>query len=129
MLTETDKQVLTKLIWECWHTYLQESGSVYRCSCGQPGPLEWMISHSAALNRSFTTWDDFGKVRDALVSQGLWEDFYMFATKTYKDRGNINWKGVEDWAISQWIYQLHEHFCQLVAEFMEAKEARKRRDL
>lgn len=119
---EDQKRLLTEtLLKEEWHTHTKEDGCI-SVDLSTGWIKEKLICRKK--NRTFDTWQDLGDVKDALVKEGLWSDFYMFATIRYKDHFLFLWKDVAEHEVSCWLFNPTDnegkvHFCHLVAEFLE----------
>jgi hypothetical protein len=67
-------------------------------------------------NRTFTTWQDLGDLKDKLVEEGLWRKFEKFAVMAfYAPRGPDTLEGFTDWLFNP--IRLPE----LVAEFLKGR--------
>jgi len=70
-MTEEQRKIATEYLGECWHDKAG-SFSAYNpnkeCQCG-------LRSH----RRTFTTWKDFGDLKDAIVKKGEWGSFLLYA--------------------------------------------------
>ena len=127
-LTENQKRLLTEFLGECWHEYIKQpplekweidQGYIQTalCSCG---------SHSCLKsNRTFTTYQDLGDVKDKLVEKGLWRKFWWFSFE--KESKARKLASGEVFSFSEWDAWLfrptdesgNPHFCRLVSLFLE----------
>jgi hypothetical protein len=51
-----------------------------------------------------------------MVEKGVWEKFYMWSMKQYKDSFYLNWNMVGEHEVSAWLLTDPERFCRLVWE-------------
>lgn len=114
-LTEEQRKLLTEWLGESYHSYVFSREfamgfphDVSKCSCGLTGYSVREICTKA--NRTFTTWQDLGDLKEKLVEKGLDMEFGSYSYDVYFH--DINYSG-EDWA---W-YLDPIRFCHLVAEF------------
>lgn len=70
-LTEDDKKALVEYFGECWHitTVHHEIPILLTCSCGAEG---WPYP---CVNRTFTTWEDFGWLWEKCREKEWWSEF------------------------------------------------------
>jgi len=116
-----DMKLLTGFLGECWHkweyvsrTSLLSTDFRY-CSCEYPIKFDHngiVISHE---NRTFTTWQDLGDLKEKLVDKGLYDRFSFYAQKQLdKIPGpSGNRRRFDDWLLNP------RRFCQLVADFLK----------
>ena len=80
MLSDDQKKMLTEEIFgECWHKMerIHPGGIFKRChKCLRP---ESMGIH----NRTFTSWQDLGDLKENIVMMGEWESFLIYAASTF----------------------------------------------
>ena len=112
-----------------WHEpipipYLFPKMSYCSCVVRQSFSMEDMVFH-LKLNRTYTTWQDFGDVFEKLVEKGEWRDFYYFAEAAWlceqKEDGNdYDYNGI------QWLFSKtptgHYRLCELVSEWIRREE-------
>lgn len=75
-MTDEHRKMLTEMLGECWHegndneSVTDGSITIYlRCV---------KCSKSYVPNRTFTTWDDLGALKDKIVEMGKWGEFNEF---------------------------------------------------
>lgn len=114
-MNDDDKKLLTEFLGQCWHESNRTGRKPWDYStCKSCGAL---YKDQYWDRRTFTTWQDLGDLKGALVEKGLYADFYMHCTRMYKQTRTINWKWVDESSVSSWLY-LPARFCQLVADFI-----------
>jgi len=87
-MKDEDRKILTEFLGEKWHERIwrDEIGKpATLCSCGfDEGVLNLCVHLDAAANRTFDTWEDFGKLRDKIVEKEGWNWFVIFAIKEFQ---------------------------------------------
>lgn len=114
MLTDDDRKLLTEFLGECWH-----DGPIFREYI--PGvehiqfvELECSKCHGHYLkNRTFTTWQDTGDLKERLVEMGEWIGFKQFARMNHPECGGEDFI---DWLMDQ------IRFPELVAGWLKKRE-------
>lgn len=123
-MTDNDRKALTLFLGECWHEEIDSVehpiyGILHKCSCGA------VECEKSSLHRTFTTWDDLGQVKEALVKKGLWLRFAIYAYKVFQvSADNIPYMGFMEFGFMQWLIT-PDRFCDLAGEFMEGQHGSK----
>jgi hypothetical protein len=117
-LTDDEKKLLTELLGERWHDIELSfhDGMVSTCSCGAGGVKARM--ECPKNNRTFTTWQDLGDLKNKLAEKGLWQEFYQLCARNYKATRMVNWKWIDESSVSSWLINPGV-FIPLVAEFLK----------
>ena len=103
------RKALTEYLGECWHQMerIHPGGIFKRCyKCLKP-------ESEGITNRTFTTWEDLGALKNKLVEKGDWRDFFGFARNSW-DEANVN----------NWL-MVPARFCELVGEWLGKQEGGK----
>jgi hypothetical protein len=135
-MTDDQRKRLTEYLGECWHKgywycncckeEISPTRVTYQEQCDTCGQyVEWVS------NRTFTNWPDLGAVKEKLVEKGDW--FRRFksyaASKWLDDEDEMERYEISDVAAFMvWLFRPIDengkpHFCRLVAEWLEAKDA------
>jgi hypothetical protein len=106
---------LTEFLDECWNENAVILDAV------APYCMECRRSHGI---RTFTTWDDLGKVKDKLVEKGLFKiQFLTYAFCEYEEtvkNARLAKKLIRDDCYIAWLLN-PARFCQLVADFIRGE--------
>jgi hypothetical protein len=81
-LSDDDKKLLTEFLGECWHDRLipvHASGVCRHCNI-------YMDDWNDVIQRTFTTWQDLGDLKDKLVEKGMWWKFFVMIVEDYSDK-------------------------------------------
>jgi len=119
-MTDEDKKLLTEFLGECWHEYTFEKQpedecgefSCWVCRCGHKTQF-WQKQRQ---NRTFTTWQDMGDLKETLVEKGRYEEFEAFASVIYKREKMFLHRPLVNWLLSPAV------FISLVAEFLKQED-------
>ena len=119
-MNDEDKKLLTEFLGECWHEYTFEKQpedecgefSCWVCRCGHRTQF-WQRQRQ---NRTFTTWQDMGDLKEKLVGKGMWTNFYPYAkTKCWIDEYFCE-SNVVAWFLNPAV------FIPLVVEFLRKEK-------
>lgn len=115
-MDESMKKMLTEWLGECRHEFVEEMLIPAKDRCIHCSRLRIQVSDMD--NRTFTTWQDLGDVKEKLVEKGMWEEFYWYARDAWEESHILNRESSE---FSSWLFRpINEkgepHFCRLVAE-------------
>ena len=80
-MTDADRKLLTEFLGECWHEFSPRGITPAADRCVSCGKLR--IQCIPDVRRSFTTWQDFGDVKEKLVEKGLWPEFRIHCINIY----------------------------------------------
>ena len=119
MLTDDDKKLLTELLGEVFHGYTDDvtpDGQWRMCSCGYA-----FIRRENHINRTFTSWQDLGDLKEKIVEMWEWRTFYRWAYD-YAGSNLLNEGYTYEDDFCNWLMN-PERFCELVAKWW--KERRK----
>ncbi|MEN6360032.1 MAG: hypothetical protein ABFD59_08250 [Smithella sp.] len=116
--TIEERKILCKLTGQCWHeAYVgQLEPDIGMFQCIQCGVFFYKIED---VRPTFTTWEDLGKVFQALVGKDdLFREFLSWSWKKYinedfKERIKSNRYSGH----IAWLFQSPAHFCKLAASF------------
>jgi len=124
-MTESDKKLLTEFLEECRH---ESDGLSYDSkNLTQPWICKYCkVPFGVRDWRTFTTWDDLGACKAALVEKGWWGEFLEFAFERAMDEHD-NIISRFDGDFISWLFRPVEengepHFCRLVARLVERRE-------
>ena len=112
-LTDEQRKRLTLYLGGKYHeagTY-NPALSEWRCACGRVGCTQ--------ENRAFTTYEDFGKLKDKLVENGEWDDFDEWAYMKWDQMKPFMDMSRRLGQFSAWLFRPES--CGLVAEYLEQK--------
>lgn len=97
-MIEDDRRLLTEeVLGEKWHKFILSpkmtipTPSSFRpsqCSCGNTGYS--VIEICSKANRTFTTWQDTGDLKERIVEMGEWRDFALFAAGEWDKTLTLN---------------------------------------
>ena len=103
------------------------NGEWRMCACGFA-----YIRPERHVNRTFTTWDDLGKLKDKLVEKGEWRYFILHAyhfgggiadyTSTHSDVVEGQYRVFYPADFIAWLMN-PTRFCELVGEWLKGKSA------
>ena len=120
IMTDEDKKLLTEFLGECWHGEVDG----HTCSCDmkfyyKKQLLDHIQNDNKNRQRSFTTWQDMGDLKEKLVEKGRYEGEYGFARfahdKWYTQFHTI-FKSYDGWLLNPAV------FIPLVAEFLRREK-------
>ena len=125
MLPESDRRLLTEFLGECWHDDPIFREYIPGVEHIQFVELECSKCHGHYLkNRTFTTWQDTGDLKERIVEMGEWDEFIDFTLEEHGSLGPVFSNEAKfykadyiDWLMNP------ERFCELVAKWW--KERRK----
>lgn len=134
-MTDDQKTILLKLLKEDQHqeAYDWPTGRP-TCTCGYTCKTEGGLDqHIASHTRSFTTPQDLMDCKEALVKEGLWDSFSLYALGKWwnEDDGLSDYPFPDPKEVRKdfmpWLFRTTDekgeaHFCGLVAEFVEAQQ-------
>ncbi len=108
MLPESDRRLLTEFLGECWHDDPIFREYIPGVEHIQFVELECSKCHGHYLkNRTFTTWQDTGDLKERIVEMGEWRDFALFAagewdkTLTLNPTANFIVEVFTDWLMDE----------------------------
>jgi hypothetical protein len=107
-LTDEDRKRLTLYLGECWHEW-KGPNSNFCSKCDK----------YAERNRTFTTYEDLGKLKDKLVENGEWGEFCEWVNWSF-DNSKTKWWNAGQF--SKWL--INPDRCGLVAEYLKQKEGK-----
>ena len=121
-MNDEDKKLLTEFLGECWHELRLITPELARCSkctvvidVDISSPQKWVMCNGE-YNRSFTTWQDMGDLKEKLVGKGMWTNFYLYAkTKCWIDEYFCE-SNVVAWFLNPAV------FIPLVVEFLRKEK-------
>lgn len=70
-LTEQERKILTGYLGECRHEHIDKYWIPNTGRCADCGLL--VVEGELIPNRTFTTWQDFGDLKDKLEEKGDWD--------------------------------------------------------
>lgn len=122
-LIEGDKKALTEFLGECWHEWQDIRGSVKQelFACLKCGEVCKGIVSIAQKQRTFTTWEDLGALKEKLVETGKWNDFDEWAYMKWDSLKPFNDLSRRLEEQSDWLFTLNR-FCWLVSEFLRKEQ-------
>jgi hypothetical protein len=119
-MTDESRRILTEYLGECWHEPCGPYTPGIMCSCGK---RSYNAKH-AENNRTFTTWDDLGAVKEKLAEKkGDWWRFIIYCygirNETYDTTYDSPASGFMSWLFRPIDENGKPHFCRLVAEWLK----------
>jgi hypothetical protein len=114
MLTEDDKKRIVEWLGECVHERLEPFHASGVCKYCYTYLEDW----NDVQQRTFTEWQDYGDVFEALVGKGAWEKFMWFCEDRFGSKDNT----IMPWTyqLFQWLHSRTEsgefRLCQLTAD-------------
>ena len=126
MLSDEQKKMLTEeILGECWHRPDYGSQMInpkfyvgVPCACGK---VSYNVKHEKKSNRTFTSWQDLGDLKEKIVEMWEWRTFYRWAYD-YAGSNLLNKGYTYEDDFCNWLMN-PERFCELVAKWW--KERRK----
>lgn len=118
-MNEEDKKLLTEYLDECWHgKFIRNYG--HDCEVDTMCEHCWKAPHELKYpkNRTFTTWQDLGGLKDKLVATGNWDHFERYVWCVYYESDVSIPKGL---SLENWLFN-PTRFCQLAADFLKEKK-------
>ena len=115
-LSENDRKRLTEYLGECWHELKHLGWKDWVCSCGAKK------CERSSFHRTFTTWQDFGDLKNKLVEKGEWKEFIIYSIDIWSRENHfVDFDPEEhtDWLINA------KRFCGLVNGWLKSKEDKK----
>ena len=114
-LTDDQRKRLTLYLGECAHEVANPVLSSPQ-PCIKCGVIPY--KDGVYTGRKFTTYEDLGKLKDKLVENGEWIEFYNteFWRWVLKTESHSNAK------FTEWLFRRES--CGLVAEYLEHKEGK-----
>lgn len=104
-MIEDDRRLLTEeVLGEKWHKFILSpkmtipTPSSFRpsqCSCGNTGYS--VIEICSKANRTFTTWQDTGDLKERIVEMGRWGEFMMVQKRQIHVTENPNGMTLSEW--------------------------------
>lgn len=97
MLTDDDKKLLTELLGEVFHGYTDDvtpDGQWRMRSCYA------FIRRENHSNRTFTTWQDTGDLKERIVEMGEWVSFCLYAFGEFTDAKYSDTTQLIDWLMN-----------------------------
>jgi len=90
MLPESDRRLLTEFLGECWHDDPIFREYIPGVEHIQFVELECSKCHGHYLkNRTFTTWQDTGDLKERIVEMGEWDEFIDFTLEEHGSLGPV----------------------------------------
>lgn len=96
-MTNWQRTLTEEVLGECWHEIIPyclqrdqkpARDMIFPCTkCGKEFGLAVFYTEGKG-NRTFTTWQDLGDVKEALVKMGKWEEFYWFTGPALEGTSN-----------------------------------------
>lgn len=120
-LSDDQKKRLTMLLGECWHgPFVTNYGhdcvdQICKKCWSAPEELKY------PKNRTFTTWQDLGDLKERLEEKGMWEKFYNYCAALHQDENTSDKRSVVRFTV--WLLN-PATFIPMVAEFLEAQNER-----
>jgi len=111
-LTDEDRKRLTLYLGLCYHERpcnVPASDIVYRC-------VKCKTAVYPISEHTFATYEDLGKLKDKLVENGEWDEFYNYC------RYEISPVPGSDAKSAAWLFRPES--CALVAEYLKQKEGK-----
>lgn len=110
---------LTLYLGEPWHSITGRAEAHTWCSCGS--------QHSTLApfpkNRTYTTWDDLGTLKDKMMEKGDWKSFFNWMVSKHPLLVPItNANELQDY--TNWLIT-PKCFCELMGEWLEQREVKK----
>lgn len=115
-LTAEDCKYLAEFLGECWHEWHRSAGFGDWICLKCKDEVMALKGH-----RTFSTPQDLHDLFNRLVEMGKWEEFYQYATRSYKESFVLIWKDVLEHEVSQWLFINPARFCWLMKEFLGRK--------
>lgn len=110
-LTDQHRRVLTEdLLGERWHERtddVTQDGNWCICACGYA-----FIKPENHVNRTFDTWEDYGRCIEAIKGKGLMEEWWLYMLEKWETTAQLKFP----W----WL--LDPARCLEIAEFMERRK-------
>ena len=134
-MNDEDRKLLTAFLDECWHDDIvppSQNGRCSKCDMGLAVPRGCcvpLIGH-----RTFDTWQDLGDLKRKLEISKQWSIFLTFAFESDLDADGNSIEDLHESARSDgekfynpdfigWLLN-PKSFCQLVADYIKAMEAK-----
>jgi hypothetical protein len=114
MITEELRKAGTEYLGECWHEIVIGCGGVFSCrKCGYtPDDID-----DTNKNRTFTTWQDFGDLKEKILDKGDWNEFEDYCYLIYNEGFGLN--KYRSLRFSVWLISLDR--IPLMLEWIEKK--------
>ena len=137
-MTDEQRKALTGFLGECWHRPDYGSQMInphlyigVPCACGR---VSFNAKHEKKANRTFTTWQDLGDLKEKIVEIGLGYEFFMYAAKIIRGKVNEIRRSTQGQMLSDidnpMEYQYFKYmldptrFCELVAGWWEERKVK-----